>query len=193
MKKITVYVVLFMAIWVVSPLLSAQTQPNTEPCKFSLSLGVGVRNIANSDYKDVYGNGAVTYNLDLGYKFNKNIEFFLHTDILKKDGELTYTKENTTLKIFPIELGVRNLFSSRTSGKFLPYLGLGAGYYMIKEENTIGNFDEKRIGFFFEGGLRAYLMKSVFIDLKLKDVILQTESKVKLGGFSYSGGIGFSF
>jgi outer membrane protein W len=163
--------------------------------KVSITLGAGVRNFSESKFGDVYSGTALTYSVDVAFKVFGSMEAFLHTDYLSVDGELTYTKEPTTLKIFPLEVGLRYLVPMKKSKnqKIYPYLGAGAGYYMIKEENVIDNLDEKRIGFFFEGGLRFYFTSSMFLDVKLKNIILKSESDVTMGGFSYMGGIGFTF
>jgi len=173
-----------------------------DPCrvgKYSFSVGVGMRNFSENLYKTVYGDSGMSYNLDLGVKVGKSLEAFLHTDYFKKDGELTFTKEKTTLKIIPIELGARYLIgiSKQCKPKLFPYLGAGAGYYMVKEENPIGSFDKKSFGFFVEGGLRFYPAGSFFIDAKIKDVFLKIKNdlgrNINTGGFTYMGAIGISF
>ncbi len=162
---------------------------------FSLTIGAGVRNFSESQFKDVYDKTPITYNIDLAYKIWKSLEVFLHSDLLTVDGKLTFTQEDTTLKITPLELGCRYLVASQKAKnqKIYPYLGAGAGYYMIKEENFISNLDEKRVGFFFEGGIRFYVTGSIFADVKLKNVILKSENGTNMGGFAYMGGVGFSF
>ncbi len=173
-----------------------------DPCrvgKYSFSVGAGMRNFSESLYKDVYGDSGMSYNLDLGVKVGKSLEAFLHTDYFKKDGELTYTKEKTTMKIIPVELGARYLIklNKQCKPKLFPYLGAGAGYYMVKEENPISTFDKKSFGFFIEGGLRFYLVGSFFIDAKIKDVFLKAKNdqgrNINTGGFTYMGAIGISF
>ena len=97
---------------------------------------------------------------------------------------MTYTKEETKLKIIPVELGARYLIKVGNGCSLFPYIGAGAGYYMYKEENVIGTVDEKKIGFFAEGGLRFYLMSSFFIDAKVKNVFLKVDD-LQLGGFAF--------
>jgi outer membrane protein W len=197
MKKLLIITVLVTWTLCFAASLDAQDTKN-DPCfipKCSLSIGAGVRNFSESGFKDVYGSSPITYSIDFGVKIWKNLEAFLHTDYLKKNGKLTFTQEASTLKIFPLELGARYLFSLNETCKvkLFPYLGAGAGYYMIKEDNPIGNLDEKRTGFFVEGGLRFYLVKSFFIDAKLKDVMVKTKAGIKTGGFAYMAGLGISF
>ncbi|NIM13741.1 MAG: outer membrane beta-barrel protein [Candidatus Aminicenantes bacterium] len=202
MKKLIVLVMLFAMMLVGLPFLNAQEAETDkkEPCDaktFSLSVGAGYRNFSEDLFKEVYGNAPMTINVDLGVRVWKSLEIFVHTDYLKVEGETTLTKEDTTLTIFPIELGARYLanvsITKSCRMKLFPYIGAGAGYYSIKEENPIGTVDENRVGFFAEGGLRFYPMKSFFIDAKLKQVVLKSENGTNLGGFAYMGSIGVSF
>jgi outer membrane protein W len=139
------------------------------------------------------------YSVDVAVKVLKSLEMFLHTDYLSIDGKTTFTEEDTTLKITPIELGARFLitFKNPCKQKLYPYLGGGVGYYMIKEEFDAGSplepVDEKKVGFFGEGGFRFYLIKSLFIDAKLKYIGLRSENRTQMGGLVYMGGLGFSF
>jgi len=203
MKKLSVMTFLVIVFFMAASLVQAETEKTPlKQYRFSFSVGAGSRNFTNELFKDVYGKSSTTYNVDLGYLVIKNVEAFLHTDYLKKDGLTTYTKDETTLKIFPIEFGIRYIvpLAKKNVGiRILPYVGAGAGYYSIKEESLIGSFKQNRIGFLLEFGLRTYVYKSFFIDLKGKNISIKTKvtdeapTAVKLGGFTYMGGIGVSF
>ena len=195
MKKLTVWLLVLFVGVAFSNMKAMAQETNSESCavkKFSLSVGAGMRSFSEQLYKDIYDSSGVTYNVDLGFKFGKSLEAFLHTDYFSKTGELTYTKEETKLKIIPVELGARYLIKVGNGCSLFPYIGAGAGYYMYKEENVIGTVDEKKIGFFAEGGLRFYLMSSFFIDAKVKNVFLKVDD-LQLGGFAFMGAIGISF
>ncbi|MEN8222645.1 MAG: outer membrane beta-barrel protein [Acidobacteriota bacterium] len=160
--------------------------------KFSITIGAGTKNISEDIFETVYGSGNIAYSLDLAFKLGGSLEAFVHTDYLKAEGELEYDPKKTTLTIMPAEVGLRILLGK---GKFKPYLGIGAGYYMFKEENFIGTVDDNSIGFFGEGGFRYYFGK-LFIDLKLKYIQLKYEvsgTDIDLGGLAYFGGIGIRF
>jgi opacity protein-like surface antigen len=195
MKKLTVWLLVLFVGVAFSNMKAMAQETSSEPCavkKFSLSVGAGMRSFSEQLYKDVYGSSGVTYNVDLGFKVGKSLEAFLHTDYFSKTGKLTYTKEETKLKIIPVELGARFLIKVGNGCSLFPYIGAGAGYYMYKEENFIGTVDDKKFGFFAEGGLRFYLMSSFFIDAKVKNVFLKVDS-LQLGGFAFMGAIGISF
>jgi len=175
-----------------------ESETEGAPCEyktFSFTVGAGGRSFSETLFKDVYGGTCIIYSVDFSMKVWETLEAFLHTDYLSKTGELTFTQEETTFKLIPIELGARYLVPTKKTcdAKLFLYIGAGAGYYLIKEENPIGTVDEKRIGFFGEGGVRFYLMSSLFIDAKLKYTILKSENDTNLGGLSYMGGIGISF
>jgi len=160
--------------------------------KFSITIGAGVKNITEEIFKTVYGSNNIAFSIDLAYKLGRTLEMFVHTDYFKADGELAFDPKATTLTVFPAEAGLRMVLGK---SKVKPYLGLGAGYYMLKEENFIGKVDDNSIGFFGEGGLRVYFGK-IFLDLKLKYNQLKydvTGTEIDLGGLSYFGGIGISF
>jgi len=202
MKKLMVlFVALFVGLTFTNIQMPAQ-DPDDDLCltgRFSFSVGAGMRNFSEDLFKNVYGSGGISFNVDFGVKILKSLEVFLHTDYFFTYGELTYTNEETTLKIIPIELGARYLLSVNKLCKprLFIYLGGGGGYYIYKEENIIGTIDEKKIGLFVEGGFRFYFLKAFFFDAKIKNVFLNVEvsegNKIELGGLSYMGGIGISF
>jgi hypothetical protein len=194
MKKIAVILILLGGVF----FINAAEEP-CGPKSFSITLAAGVRNFSAEEFKEVYDGTPMIYSIDVAFKILKSLEMFLHTDYLSIDGKTTFTQEDTTLKITPIEVGARFLilFKNPCKQKFFPYLGGGVGYYMIKEEfaasSPLEPVDEKKVGFFAEGGLRFYLIKSVFIDAKLKYIGLRSENRTQLGGLVYMGGLGFSF
>ncbi|MCI0470547.1 MAG: outer membrane beta-barrel protein [Candidatus Aminicenantes bacterium] len=169
---------------------------------FSVVIGGGIKNaggIKTADgknlFEEVYGKNNLSYSLDVGYKAAKYIQLFLHGEYFSTKGELTYTKEETTLTIIPVELGCRFMYGF-AKDMFCPYIGLGGGFYLIKEENVIAPFDEKKFGFFGETGFAFYFVKYCFLDLKARYVFLKidgAEGEVDLGGLALMGGIGFSF
>jgi outer membrane protein W len=169
---------------------------------FSVVLGGGIRNvkgITTADgknlFEEVYGKNNLAYSLDLGYNVAKYVQVFLHGEYFSSKGELTYTKEETTLTIIPAELGCRFMYSFARD-MFCPYIGLGGGFYSIKEENIISPYSETKAGFFGEAGFAFYFVKYCFLDLKAKYVFLKidgADGKVDLGGLALMGGIGFSF
>jgi len=159
---------------------------------FSVTLGAGVRTLSG-DEEDVYDSFNLVFSLDLAYRLGKSFEICLHSDYLSAEGELSITQDPTTLTVLPVEAGVRYLLGG---GTVIPYIGAGAGFYSVKEDNVIGTVNETSLGFFAEGGVRFAFAAAVFADLKAKYTALSItpeNNSINLGGFSLSGGIGFSF
>jgi len=158
-----------------------------------------MKNISESIFETVYGKNNIAFSMDLAYRTRGVLEIFLHTDYFSADGKLQFDPKNTNLKIIPLEFGFRAVFGKSNilkRSKINPYIGVGAGYYMLKEDNFIGSVNEKKFGFFGEGGLRFNFGKKIFLDLKIKFIqlkfLVDTESR-NLGGLAYFGGIGYRF
>jgi outer membrane protein W len=121
----------------------------------------------------------------------KSGEIFLHSDYLSIEGETSYTKEKTTFKMTPAELGFRLLLGKKS---FVPYIGLGGGFYSYEDVHPgLTSLSESKMGFFGEGGLKFFVSQSLLLDLKVKYIMLKSEKDVDLGGLTYIGGIGFRF
>lgn len=210
-KSMFLLVFVLVAMLAIPGSLKADDQGNEGPQygKFSITVSAGIRSISEQMYERVFGKNNIAYGLDLSYRLGNSVSIFMHTDYLSVNGETTLTKEAAKLTIMPIEAGMRFYLAK---GKFVPYIGFGAGYYDVKEEVSIGNetntFSAKEVGFFGEGGLKFYFTNSLFIDLKGKYVSLtiSPEENIvndgngfiyleerKLAGIAFLGGLGISF
>jgi hypothetical protein len=195
MKRIAFLLIFLMGISLIQAaptVVKKKTKALKFDSTFSVALGAGARNFLG-DEEDVYGFANLLFFLDAGFRFNKNFEVFVHGEYLQAKGELTITKEETTLRIIPAEAGGRFLFGNHP---FLGYLGAGLGVYFINEENPIGTVSKSGIGIFAEGGFRYFFVKNLFFDLKLKYVSLSIrpeDTSVNLGGISLLGGFGYVF
>ncbi len=212
MKKSEYMLVFLLVIALAIPgVLNAQDRAKGEPeiGKFSITVSAGIRSIPEKMYERVFGKNNLVYGFDLSYRIGKTTVAFIHSDYLTVNGNTTLTGEEAKLTIMPIEAGMRIFLAT---GKFIPYLGAGAGYYNVKEEVAIGNetneFNTKEVGFFAEGGLKFYFTRSLYVDIKGKYIFLNIvpEENIitdnsgsiyleerKLNGFSLMGGLGISF
>jgi len=143
-------------------------------------------------FKDVYGNG-VSYGGEIGFQASKWISVWAGGDYFTKKGTLTFTEEETELKIFPIYGGIRfRLTQTRIS----PYLGLGVGYFQYKETNPIGEIEKGDVGYIVQAGCLFKTTGGFFFDIKgsysyckVKPADLEAD----LGGFKAGIGLGFEF
>jgi len=172
---------------------SENSKPAAADARFSLTALAGLRAFQNDEFEPVYHGSQPAFGLEIGRRLGRKIEVFFFADHLVADGELTHTKEATTLSLTALEGGAR---LALPLGRFVPYLGAGLGYYLVNEENVIGTLDEKQAGFFTLAGLRFRVVKSLFAEVRLKYVFLRLQPfsrSVDLGGFFAGGGIGVAF
>ena len=148
-------------------------------------------------FRDIYGCPPVVgVELVLG---RRTIGGWFEVGLLKRSGQLTLTGEDTKLTIVPLEAG---LLVRLGKGRWVPYLGAGAGYYKFKESNVLGNVTASKSGLVGIGGLR-FTRGSLILDLKAKYTSCQIEPntapdgvesvKADIGGLALSLGLGLAF
>jgi len=114
----------------------------------------------SQDVRDVYKNGLV-FGADLTVPLWKGLGFWAGADYIHKNGKLTYTLEDTTLRVVPLFAGLK--LQSATA-KVRPDGGLAAGYFLYKETNVIGTVSGSNLGLLAQIGLLVTVMRSVFVD-----------------------------
>ena len=184
MKRLAILAILF---WVAGPLpANADTSPDKP---FSLALVGGARTFSGGVYDSI--NPA--FNLELGFETTWSLMVFVQAGYVSASGELSYTREPTTLVMVPLEAGIRYLVDA---GRIAPYFGGGIGFYIMQEDNNIGTVSGSGLGFFGEGGMRINLATAFFLDVRAKYTALSIriqDTSFNLGGFSLLVGIGFLF
>jgi len=176
---------------------------------FSLCIGAGMRSINEDIAESLYGKNNLAYSLDLAYGLGNFVDIFVHTDLFKVTGKTTLTEEATSLRIVPVEAGMRVRLSGH---RMEPHFGFGAGYYMVTDEIDINaqtfTFKKNQVGFFLEGGLRFYVTRGLFafaqgrftfLKISPDEAVSEDGSGIiyyperDLGGFYICGGLGYRF
>lgn len=191
MKKVIFLLVVFLQLQNLAAVERGKTAASGP--RFSLTALAGLRAFANNDFKQIYKGSQAAFGLELGYRLGRKIEVFVSGDHLAATGELTHTREATSFRVIALEGGAR---FALPLGRFVPYAGAGAGYYLVKEENVIATLDEKKAGFFALGGLRFRFAKALFAAVQVKIVALKLKpfnESVDLGGWFAGAGIGVTF
>jgi opacity protein-like surface antigen len=172
MKKIffsTVAIILFSLLHPASPLTRLQPSTSGPSGKLAVTFLAGVRSVSDEIFTDVYGTYNLCLGLDVALRLNQRIEWFLHSDFLSVKGETSYSGDQTSLIVFPLETGLRFCFGR---GRIQPYLGGGGGIYFFKEKSTFNSqtYTAKKnpFGYFAETGLKIVLTKRWHVDLKIK-------------------------
>lgn len=182
MKKIVLF--LFVTL-LISGLINAKIS--------YLELRTNYFNPSNRDFKDIYG-GGIQYGLELGFDIRESFTVWIGGSYFKKKGELTYTKEETILKILvPVEIGIRYKLSKRM---IVPYIGGGFSFISFKETNPIGSAEELRFGYSVQFGILIRFVKRFSLDLRSNAnscKVNPADKKVNIGGTSISIGLTYNF
>lgn len=143
-------------------------------------------------FQKVYGSGVQVGGqgfIGLG----KSIDIWVSGDYYHKKGELTYSKEETTVRIIPIAAGLRVRIPQ---DPFHFYVSGGVGYFLFKEENIIGTVTASKIGYVGKAGGFVKVFKGLYIDGHLQYThcsIQPLEVRAQIGGLSFGIGIGYDF
>ena len=143
-------------------------------------------------FRDIYG-GGFSMGGEISVEVLKNLSLWAGGNYFKKTGKLTFTQEDTEIKIPSITIGLKYEFPI---GKFIPYLGLGIAYYMYKESNPIGAVETNEIGYIGKTGANVYVASHFLLDIFLNYTyceIQPADFKIDIGGFNAGIGIGCKF
>jgi len=154
-----------------------------------LELKLGYFSPSNSDFRDIYG-GGINFGAEVTYPIKKCLAVWMSLGYFSKKGNLTYTAEETDLRIIPLSIGVKGFL--RAGGKIDVYAGLGLDYNIYHEENVLGTVNDGGIGFLVKAGGYIKLSAKVVIDIFLVYSTCSLEPaafKFNVGGFQ--GGLGF--
>ncbi len=161
----------------------------------TVELFLGNYNMREPLFKTVYQPGGSLQGLILSSVLVFNVDFYLELKALYKTGELTYSKEKTTLLLVPVSLGLRYVLPL---GFLQPYAGGGLDFYLFYESNPIGSLFNYVQGYHFLAGIYLRFAKSfpILLNFRIKTTQAQAEvnnRKVELGGLEYGGGLVIAF
>lgn len=143
-------------------------------------------------FKDIYGGGP-SLGAELGIKTGRFLGLWVCGEYFSKKGKMTFTEEETTLKIMPITAG---LSVELNLGPFSPYAKLGIGFFRYEETNILGTVKKADIGYLGQLGLLWHIVGPVYVDLfghYSSCEVKPLEVKADLGGLRAGAGLGFQF
>ena len=143
-------------------------------------------------FRDIYG-GGVAYGAEASIGVWEELEVWFGGSYFSREGELTFTKEETNLEIIPFGGGVKYRL---TSGALSLYVGLGLNYYQYKEKNPIGDVSEGGLGYIGKVGSYVKVTEGLLIDLYVNYSyckIKPADFKINIGGIEAGVGIGYRF
>ena len=140
-------------------------------------------------FKDIYGGGLV-YGGEISVGIWKNLDIWIGGYCFSKNGELSFTGEETSLQIVPLGGGLKYRINT---GVLSFYGGGGVNYFNYKESNVIGDVKSGAAGFVIKMG--AYLKP---VDKFLIDIFVEysycritpADFTIDIGGIKAGIGIG---
>jgi hypothetical protein len=151
---------------------------------FSLGVKGGYFWPSDGFFKDIYKNGPV-FGGEIAVSTLRHLDIWAGGDFFSKTGKLTFTEEETKIRITTLCAGLRYRFSQ---GSISPYLAAAGGLYLYKEENVLGPASGTGLGIIGQGGVLFKVFKALAFDLhgcyglcKVKSE--EIEKSVDLGGF----------
>jgi hypothetical protein len=145
--------------------------------------------------RDVYKNG-LTLGAELTVPLSRRLCAWAGFDYFHKVGKLTFTQENTTIRIMPIFAGIK---LQSTAASVRPYAAAAAGCFLFKETNIIGSASGQRIGFLGQLGLFIKIRGPAWLDISTRYAWAKFTSAgeepftTQLGGFQAGLGAAVRF
>ncbi|MHB8054582.1 MAG: hypothetical protein ACYDH3_04985 [Candidatus Aminicenantales bacterium] len=161
----------------------------------TIEFSYGRYNMADPLFKTVYQPGGAIQDLGLTAHLISYLDFYLDVKLMSKKGELSYSKEKTTLALLPISMGVRG---SYPVAFVEPFAGLGLDTYIFYENNAIGTTVNHATGWHVQGGFYIRFGKSIPLlpFAKIKYTMVKSTINgltVDLGGLEYGAGLAIAF
>jgi hypothetical protein len=134
-------------------------------------------------FRDIYGQGP-GLGADLVIGILDRVDVWIGGSYFDKKGRLSFTAEETTVKIRTLGWGVRYRYPL---GRLDLYAGAGLNYFLFDEENPIGDVStskigpEARAGAFFR--MTRRFSAGAFLGLT-RCAIWPAQHKVNIGGLS---------
>lgn len=143
-------------------------------------------------FEEIYGEG-LTYGIEIDILLWKKLDLYASGNFFSKQGKLTFTQDPTTIRIFPIEWGLRYRFLNK---RISLYAGIGLGYVSINESNFIGDVSTKNMGYNVGLGGFLSLFHNLIFDVSVRYSwceIHPASIGVNIGGYDLGIAVGYSF
>jgi hypothetical protein len=172
--------------------LEAQERPIEQG---SLEVILGRYDMKEPRFDTVYPPGGLLAGLGGSAAIVSNLNLYLEAKYWEREGELTFSKELTTLRLFPISLGARYIVPL---GVFNPYAGAGGDIIFYYEDNAIGTTVNSASGYHVSAGTYLRFSRDVplMVNLKAKYTwakAVEGDFEIQLGGLEYSVGLALAF
>ena len=150
---------------------------------------------SDSVFRDVYSSGPL-FGVDLAIPLAGPLQLWAGAEYFAKTGRLTVSEETTKVRITPIYAGLRAQFGRK---KARPYIGAAAAYFLLHEENPLGEASKNALGLLTQAGVQLRLAGPAWLDLFAGYRLCTIKSddgesfEAGLGGLSSGLGVTFKF
>lgn len=160
---------------------------------YRIELKMNYFNPSKQIFKDVYGTGSMIGIKAAKIHVYKKFGLIVETGYLNEKGTLTFTRENTAVRIFFLGPGI---IYQHSEGRFDMYAGAGLRYYRFQERNPIGKAKQGKLGYFISLGTYIHIMKSFYADVGINYSICKVKPadlNVEIGGLEVGIGVAYEF
>ncbi len=140
-------------------------------------------------FKDIYGGGFM-YGGEISLGIWKNLDIWIGGYYFSQYGELSFTGEETSLKIVPLGGGLKYRLST---GVLSFYGGAGVNYFNYQESNVIGDEKAGAVGFVTKVGVYLEPVNQFVIDFFVEYSYCRmtpADFTINIGGIKAGIGIG---
>lgn len=160
---------------------------------FIVEVKAGYFNPSDDMFKDIYG-GNTSIGAELALLLNDWLGVWVDFRTFNNDGKLTYTGEDTEIKLTAISFGAKYIL--KVGKKFDFYGGLGLEHNKFNEKNVLGEVDESKTGILLKLGSYFKISKHFFADIFINYSTCKMKPmnfEFNVGGLYYGLGLGYIF
>jgi hypothetical protein len=160
---------------------------------FSLEARAGYFVPADAMFREIYGNGAA-WGGEFGAALSSRLSLWAGVDYFSRAGRLLYTRESTTIRIVPLQAGLKLGLDIGSSVRV--YAGAGLAWFQYRESNSIATLKQSGLGFVGRVGFLVYFGETFFLDFGGAYSSCRVDPagvEADLGGYHASAAAGFRF
>lgn len=157
--------------------------------------------------QEIYGNGWADYQVELSTGIGEHIRLWTGVSGFKESGRSLGLRDRTTLRLIPLNFGLKYFFCLTDCTKFYVGAALACSFLKIRDHSDYvqEHTSRTRVGGLFQAGWYYYFNEAFFADIfvdyyyqkfnfsKSQNSYNVERHDVNLSGFKMGGGLGYKF
>jgi len=131
--------------------------------RWSLGADAGYFHPRGGDFRDIYG-GGLQVGTELAVDFGNGVTAWAGGRYFRKTGRLSYTREEITLHLLPLHLGLGYQF--RPGARWRPFLGGGVSLNVFREAAPLETVKQTRFGYWGQAGVSVRIARRLALEAK---------------------------